>query len=139
MDAREALAAGQLILEPALVPWGFVFVPAREGESSGGNFASGSFVRGNRSLELHFRYSLGLVTYSTDGLCLAHSEYMRSLGRRAESEYPGFSSDPLDGFRHLRSDIERFGQEFIEGSDADFRGRFEWAAANPVPKGIAAT
>ena len=42
-----------------------------------------------------------------------------ALGVHGENDYPGFSAAPLDGFRHLRSDIERHGQVFLTGSDAE--------------------
>src|ERR1700733_2642043 len=42
---------------------GFVFGPTTAGDGSGGSFARGEFRGGNRRLELHYRYSLGLVTY----------------------------------------------------------------------------
>jgi hypothetical protein len=40
-------------------------------------------------------------------------------GRKWSTEYPGFSDDPLDGFRHLRADLEKHGSSFLTGSDAD--------------------
>ena len=42
------------------------------------------------------------------------------LGRRGVTKYPGFSDDPLDGFRHLASDIANYAQAFLEGTDNDF-------------------
>src|SRR5690606_17601263 len=99
---EEALAAGCAILEPVLAPHGFVWVPGAAGHSSGGSSASGSFVRGTRRLELHFRYSLGLVTYHLGETSLDHDSYMRVvLGAKPVNQYPGFSSDPMDGFHHL--------------------------------------
>jgi hypothetical protein len=63
---------------------------------------------------------------------------MRALGCRKESAYPGFSADPLDGFRRLASDLERFGDEFLKGTDQHFLARAEWIANYPEPKGLAA-
>jgi hypothetical protein len=43
------------------------------------------------------------------------------LGRRGGNHYPGFSEDPLDGFRHLRYDLERYCSEFLSGSAEAFQ------------------
>jgi hypothetical protein len=43
---------------------------------------------------------------------------MEELGVRERSAYPGFSDEPLDGFRHLADDIERFGEDFLMGDGA---------------------
>jgi hypothetical protein len=41
---------------------------------------------------------------------------MRAAGvQSGENAYPGFADDPLDGFRHLRADLERFGDDFLTG------------------------
>ncbi len=39
--------------------------------------------------------------------------------------YPGFSDDPLDGFRHLRDDLVEYGKDFLIGSDDDFLRHIE--------------
>ena len=87
---------------------GFVFVALASGKSSGGWSASGEFRRERdgelRRLELHFRHSLGLVSDHVDGTSLSHNDYMRAL--KAKNQDPGFSHDPLDGFRHLLHDLE---------------------------------
>ena len=70
---------------------------------------------------MHFRQSLGLVTYHLGETSLSHEDYMWAVsGRRWSTEYPGFSIDPLDGFRHLRADLEKHGSSFLTGSDQDF-------------------
>ena len=66
-------------------------------------------------LELHYRFSLGLVTYHKAGQKVSHQAYMKALGIAAACAYPGFADDPLDGFRHLLSDLERFGDDFLAG------------------------
>ena len=109
---------------------GFVSAPATVGSGSGGSFASAEFRRGDRSLELHYRYSLGLVTYHVGHLTLSHEDYMLSvLGRRWGSEYPGFSEDPLDGFRRLLSDLKHHCIDFLAGSDAGFETHVKRADA----------
>jgi hypothetical protein len=73
-------------------------------------------------LELHCRYSLGLVTYHLGDLTLGHEDYMRSLlGPAGPNRYPGFSEDPLEGFEHLRHDIECYALDFVAGSGDEFR------------------
>lgn len=100
------------------------------GVGSGGAYATAEFTRGNRKLELHFRQSLGIVTYHLGDASLSHEDYMWVVtGERWSTAYPGFSNDPLDGFRHLRADLEQFGGEFLDGQDNAFLARVEQAAA----------
>lgn len=107
---------------------GFVWTPLDSGHSSGGRFASGEFRRGTRRLELHFRYSLGLVQYHVGNLALSHEDYMWAvIGQRWASHYPGFSQEPLDGFRHLLADLQQFGSSFMSGSDQEFAGHIQRA------------
>lgn len=135
----DLLRAGVAILAPALEAHGFAYFEATHGKASGGLFASGEFKRGDRNLELHFRYSLGLVAYHVGAKTLTHEEYMWSMiGRKHASRYPGFPENPLGGFRNLRLDIEEYGADFLAGSDADFlrhfeRIRFLRAAAPHIP------
>lgn len=129
-EASESLRAGSDILDGLMLAHGFFFVPTSAGVSSGGSFAAGEFRRGDRRLELHFRYSLGLVTYRAGLLGLSHEDYMWSVvGRRWATRYPGFSTEPLDGFRHLLGDLQQYGSDFLIGSDADFAGHVERAEA----------
>lgn len=121
IEAARIMEEGAAILDGVLAPHGFTATAPTTGVSSGGSYASCQFVRGNRRLRLHFRYSLGLVEYEVGGLTLSHEEYMWSvLGRRGGSRYPGFSSHPLDGFRHLSSDLAQYGHDFLSGSDQAF-------------------
>jgi hypothetical protein len=129
IDPVQALQAGSAILSEVLEKYGFAFRFVSSGRGSGGNFASGEFLRGNRKLELHFRYDLGLVSYHLDSRSLSHEMYMLSvLGKRHVSRYPGFNSDPLDGFRDLRVDLEEYGTDFLSGTDTVFLAHFERAA-----------
>jgi hypothetical protein len=122
MSPDEALAAGVAILLPLLGRHEFVYVPGATGAGSGGHFAAGEFRRAGvadvRRLELHFRHSLGLVTYHVDDLELSHADYMRALGVRGA--YPGFSEDPLDGFRHVLDDLTAHAGGFLAGPKVDF-------------------
>lgn len=127
--ALETLTQHAKLLEPLLVSHGFGFKIAATGKGSGGYFAAGEFTRGDRRLELHFRYSLGIVTYHLGPSSMDHAEYMRSvLGKQYASHYPGFSSDPLDAFRDLLRDLEEHCGEFLEGSDDLLRNRIEAAS-----------
>jgi hypothetical protein len=120
-EPQELLKAGVEILDDLMRSHGFEYMPTAVGVGSGGSYATGEFRRGNRSLELHYRYSLGLVTYHVGDLVLFHEDYMwLILGGRWRSEYPGFSKEPLDDFRHLRADLEHHCIDFLGGPDADF-------------------
>ena len=116
------MEAGCGILEPILGPHGWRFVAGPSGSGSGGRFAQGDFVRDDRKLELHFRRSLGLVSYHLGELSLSHDAYMEALlGGRGASRYPGFSANPLDGFRDLAADLEAHCMDFVAGSGEEFR------------------
>ena len=134
VNAGDILRQGNAILESVLGPAGFRFEEIAAGHSSGGHFASGQWRRGDRAIELHVRWSLGLVTYGIGGTTLGHADLMRALHVTARAAYPGFSDDPLDGFRHLRDDLERFGGAFLSGqlSEADLRNMR--AAIERLPK-----
>jgi hypothetical protein len=59
--------------------------------------------RAAQYLELHFRHSLGLVVYGWGDSTISHADYLRGMDKTGA--YPGYSADPLDGFRHLASDL----------------------------------
>ncbi len=100
---------------------GFTFVQSAAGRGSGGNFAAGEFIRDDRRLELHVRRSLGLVIYHVGTLSLTHADYMRAmLGPQAGNRYPGFSDDPLDGFRGLAHDLQHYATDFLTGAGQEF-------------------
>ena len=111
----EIMKSGAAILSPLLTSYGLHFRIGPEGRGSGGLSCEAEFSDGVRVLELHFRYSLGLVTYHRAGQKVSHQAYMKALGIADACAYPGFSDDPLDGFRHLLSDLERFGDDFLAG------------------------
>ena len=124
-----------------LVPAGFEFVETDDGATSGGSSASGEFRRGDRRLELHVRTSLGLVRYHFGEESLAHEDLVRgvrALDRIAEEgQYPGFSDDPMAGFRHLRHDLDRFGDVFLRGGAKAFRALKKWVDKHPRKSGLA--
>jgi hypothetical protein len=129
-EPGDTLRAGTAILDTILAPHGFIVGPISSGAASGGSFAWCEYCRGNRRLRLHFRYSLGLVEYELGGVTLSHEDFMWSVqGRRWATNYPGFSKDPLDGFRHLAADLTQYAQDFLTGSDNDFIRHADRAAA----------
>jgi hypothetical protein len=120
-DPETTLKAGIEILDPVLNPHGFRFVYEGSGKGSGGRFAFGKYVRGDRSIELHFRLSLGLVTYHVGESSLDHESYMRSLGAFGKNSYPDFPTDPVESFRSLAQDLLHYCSDFLTGDGAQFR------------------
>jgi hypothetical protein len=122
MKSLETLRRGIDILDPLMRSNGFLFAEGPAGPSSGGNFASGTYIKGNRSLEIHFRGGLGLVTYHIGSDRLPHEVFMRAmLGPSGGNRYPGFSDDPLEAFRDLRYDLENYSADFLSGSGEVFQ------------------
>lgn len=127
-NAQTTLKAGVELLSEVMLPCGFDYVPRPAGRGSGGEFASGEFRREDRRLELHCRYSLGLVSYHVGSLMLSHEDYMWAvIGSRWQSHYPGFSRESLDGFRNLSADLKEYCGDFLRGSDAVFAALAEQA------------
>jgi hypothetical protein len=63
---------------------------------------------------------------------MIHQDFMRSvIGKPNSGHYPGFSNDPLDGFRQLLLDLQECGADFLSGTDECLRNRIE--AANNLP------
>lgn len=137
MTPDEWLEAGRRILDPVLEPHGFRFRASESGSGSGGDFSTGAYVRGrfdpfaSRRLEVHFRYKLGRVTYSLGRSQLDHETYMRQLGVHTEAAYPGFSEDPIDGFRHLAHDLSHYCQDFLRGPGREFQRLAREMRASP--------
>lgn len=142
MNPVEVLREGAAELASILGPDGFTFVETDSGLSSGGHYASGEFRRENRRLELHVRWSLGLVTYHVGDANLRHEDLTRAVAAtqhvQESPQYPGFSDQPLDGFRHLAADLVRFGRVFTKGTAEEFSVLLAWVRRNPSPKGLAA-
>jgi hypothetical protein len=80
-----------------------------------------------------------MVTYHLGSESISHEEYMYSvLGKPDLSNFPGFSIDPLDAFRHLRDDLRNYCNEFLEGTNDIFLRRIEdararWASKPKLP------
>jgi hypothetical protein len=121
MAPVEILRKGCGLLEPVMHRHGFSFKDGPAGPSSGGPYASGSYVNGDRKLEIHFRYSLGLVTYHFGQTSIDHESYMYALvGTNGGNKYPDFSEDPLDAFKGLAYDLENFATAFLNGNFEEF-------------------
>ncbi len=119
--AIQILEEGRKFIDPIMEANGFQWELGLAGKSSGGYSDSGQYVKDNRRLELHFRHSLGLVTYHIAEVSLSHEDYMLHIAGKGKYQYPGFSSDPLDGFRHLASDLENYASDFLSGSGEEFK------------------
>ena len=141
MTPSELLERGAAELTPVLGPAGFEFIQSDEGTDSGGPFASGEFLKGDRRLELQVRSGLGLVRYHFGDESLAHEDLVRGVraleGIAGEAQFPGFSNDPMVGFRHLRHDIDRFGAIFLRGGAKAFRALNKWVNKHPRKSGLA--
>jgi hypothetical protein len=77
MTPLAALRRGLEILDPTMRANGFAFSQEVSGRGSGGNYARGSYIKGDRRLELHYRFSLRLVTYHIGGDALRHEVCVR--------------------------------------------------------------
>jgi hypothetical protein len=120
IDAKERLLKGAEVIGKVLVPAGFTFKFRGDGIGSGGHFASGEFVRGDRRLEFHFRYTLGMVTYHVGTAELSHEDYLRCLGVHEKRHYPDFPKHPLDSFIELSKDLAEFCSDFVTGDASKF-------------------
>ena len=97
------------LLSPVLVPYGFVLSGRRSRSRQRRTLCPWRLARANRSLEFSVRHALGEVRYRVDAATLLHEDFARAGVGRGQARYPGFSDDPLDGFRDLATDLVRFG------------------------------
>jgi hypothetical protein len=117
----DVLREGCAVLDPLMSEYGFSYTEGSSGRGSGGHYASGAYVYADRKLEIHYRYSLGLVTYHFGQTCIDHKSYMRAaLGDKGGNKYPGFSDDPVAAFRDLAYDLQNFATAFLEGNFEQF-------------------
>lgn len=145
MNAETTLLQGSAVLASLLEPLGFVFAagPVAAGESQ--ETAVGVFSRGDgRTLRLTVvrlfktdggapipepRSMLRDVKYQVGELTVAHEAYMAVvLGEEGSNQYPTFGGEPLDGFRHLRHDMECYATAFLRGPASHFKVIAERAA-----------
>ena len=130
--ARELLDQGVGLLRDYLRGHGFEFTVLDQGSGSGGEYAFGRFVASDRWIELHSRFALGLVTYAWAGIEVLHPDLLRGLG--LDGEYPGYSSNPLDGFTHLLHDLQGPLRPFVEGVDRSWFAQATERAKQPRPR-----
>lgn len=123
-ERKMQLLAGVKVLDRVLAPSGFFFQLEAHAKGSGGWFASGCYRRGDRTLELHYRHSLGLVTYHIGRESLDHETYMRFVGAFGRNHYPDFPKKPLESFKHLADDITEYCSDFVSGDGSSF---LSWA------------
>jgi len=123
-NPSEILLAGRKHIDPIMSSHGFSWESLGSGQSSGGQFDGGRYVKGDRSLELHFRFSLGLVTYSLAFVALSHEDYMRHVAPPGAAQYPGFGDNPLAAFEHLAHDLSLYAGDFLSGSGAQFSSAY---------------
>lgn len=101
----DALASiGNHLLEDLLGPAGFQRRPAEGGAGSGGTFTVARWTRGSQYIELHVRQALGIVRYGWGSESFDQAHVLGALGH-SRGAYPGFSDDPVDGFRHPAEDL----------------------------------
>ncbi len=78
-------------------------------------------MNADRRLEIHYRFSLGLVTYHYGQKSMEHALYMRVLlGENGGNRYPGFSDDPFAAFHGLAYDLDHFASAFLNGDFKEF-------------------
>ena len=111
----ELLKEGAGILEPTLAGYGFRFGGVREEGVGHRTAATGSFARRGRAIDLQVRFGVAIASYAARERRVLHPDYMEFLGATAAMRYPGLSSDPLDAFRRLRTDLVRFAGPFLTG------------------------
>lgn len=84
------------------------------------------------------RHALGEVRYRVDAATLLHEDFARAGVGRGQARYPGFSDDPLDGFRDLATDLVRFGSVFLADTTGEFAALVTKAERSRPPRGFAA-
>lgn len=131
MSPEASLLAGAEALLLVLQPHGFAFVKGESGVGSGGTFATGCFVKGDRKLEFSVRHGLGMVVYSIGPATLDHEAYLRHLGKWAQRNYPGFGGTVEGDFNALALDLQAFCSDFVSGGGAEFAALAAEHAANP--------
>lgn len=137
-SATEMLLQGRKLIDPVMYAHGFTWGQLGKGNSSGGDFDSGHYYKDDRSLELHYRNGLGLITYTIGGLSLGHEDYMRYAAPKGAAQYPGYSDNPLDGFAHLAHDLATHANDFLAGIGNEFRAAKAAAATRELRTGFRA-
>ena len=121
LTPQQSLLEGVKILSTYLEPLGFQFKLNGTGNSSGGHFAHGNFYCGDREIMMHYRWSLGLVSYKVGNLVLGHEDYIDLIDKHGQNKYPNFSNESTDAFNCLRFDLENLLNDFTENNAIQFR------------------
>jgi hypothetical protein len=116
-------------LNPVLNPLGYSFESDGYAVTSGGPFASGFFVNGEKKIGLIYRSfsGLGSVNYECRQSAVSHSDLMRYLGKEEESKlkydskkFSSYARDDGDVLGALMHDIQSFEIEMLTGSSEQF-------------------
>src|SRR5438128_1039597 len=117
----EILQQGSTILDKVLQRHGFRREEIVSGKGSGGHFATTMYANGDRKLEIHFRFSLGLVTYHMGSVSVSHESFTTAvLGTKGGNKYRDFSDARADSFWRLAYDLEAFAQSFLARDTVEF-------------------
>jgi len=126
VSRTETLRQGVEILDAVMRPAKFDFEQVHDGA-----YVCGRYRRADRTLELHFSDSLRLVSQRIGDVVVMHDDFMRALVGPAGGRYPGNSTEPLDCFRDLRTDLRTHCGEFLRGSAKKWRSVAERALQDP--------
>ena len=126
MGRTDTLRRGVEILDSVMSPAKFHFEHVHDGA-----YACGRYRRADRTLELHFSDSLRLVSQRIGDLVVMHDDFMRALVGASGGRYPSPSSEPLDSFRGLRTDLREHCGEFLRGNAKKWREVAERALRDP--------
>jgi tetratricopeptide (TPR) repeat protein len=102
-EGEVVLRTGLAEVDAAALHHALGLLQVRTGKGSGGKFAAVDYRNNGRKLSLSYRFSLVCVEYSVGEVCLSHEELKNGIEK--EWRYPGFSDDPLAGFRDLAQDL----------------------------------
>jgi hypothetical protein len=126
VSRTETLRLGVEILDAVMRPAKFRFEQVHDGA-----YICGRYRRADRMLELHFSDSLRLVSQRIGEVVVMHDDFMRALVGPAGGRYPTASSEPLDSFRALRTDLRVHCGDFLRGNAKTWREVAERALRDP--------
>jgi F0F1-type ATP synthase assembly protein I len=118
-------------LNPILNEIGYVFEHSGNGVSSGGSFASGYFVNGEKKIGLIYRAIAGLGSvnyeYGNGEIGTSHSDLMRYLGKEDvsklkydASKWLSYSTDAGSVADALLYDIQNFSKDLLISTEEQF-------------------
>ena len=128
----QELQEGARILRDVLASYGFSYVATEAGRGSGGQFATGEFIRGDYILSFSVRHGLGIVEYSVGGRSISHEDYLRYSGVWEVRSYPGYGGSIRDDFEGLAKDLASHLASFVRGERDTFLSVVALREANPI-------